>query len=162
MSPSFPRRALEEAQTEKPADHRRMLEELVEVSTEAGAAIAAAIPVLQAMRERMISERLRDAHARLFATCESVYSAIRPRVHVLKTWPGPFAQVRAGLKKYEVRRLDRDFRVGDELKLVEYDAGLNTYSGEALRARITTITKGEWGLPPDIGVLGIELVEEAP
>ena len=50
----------------------------------------------------------------------------RPRMtHELKTWPEFFEQTRNSLKKFELRRNDRDFRVGDELLLKEWDLDLN-------------------------------------
>ena len=41
--------------------------------------------------------------------------------HELKTWPEFFEQTRNGRKKFEFRRNDRDFRVGDELLLKEWN-----------------------------------------
>lgn len=46
----------------------------------------------------------------------------RPRIrHELKTWPEFFAASRRGIKRFELRRADRDFHVGDELLLREWD-----------------------------------------
>ena len=46
----------------------------------------------------------------------------RPRTpHELKTWPEFFTETRSGRKKFELRRNDRDFRVGDQLLLKEWD-----------------------------------------
>lgn len=42
------------------------------------------------------------------------------RVHDLKIGPRWFADVLAGSKGFEVRRDDRDFHVGDRLRLREY------------------------------------------
>ncbi len=42
------------------------------------------------------------------------------KVHELKTWPESFRAVRAGAKTHEVRKNDRDFRVGDVLVLWEW------------------------------------------
>lgn len=86
---------------------------------------------------------------------------IGPMVHRLKCDPEPFAKVVAGTKRYEVRKFDRDFKVGDRLELLEFDRTTQQYSGARLRAKITTITEpGSYGLPADVGVLGIEPVEE--
>jgi hypothetical protein len=41
--------------------------------------------------------------------------------HELKTWPEFFEQTRNGRKRFELRRHDRDFKVGDELLLKEWD-----------------------------------------
>ena len=49
----------------------------------------------------------------------------RPRqTHELKTWPEFFEQTRNGKKKFELRRNDRDFKVGDELLLKEWDPAI--------------------------------------
>jgi hypothetical protein len=87
-----------------------------------------------------------------------------PMEHDLKCWPGPYDAVVAGLKPYEIRENDRDFRVGDTLLLREWDPHLNhetprrpgEYTGRSLRVRVTYMTPGgAWGLPPNRCVLGI-------
>lgn len=51
-----------------------------------------------------------------------VEQAPRPRKqHELKCWPQFFQATREGTKRFELRRNDRDFRVGDELLLKEWD-----------------------------------------
>lgn len=42
-------------------------------------------------------------------------------VHELKTLPEYFNAIRNGLKNFEVRKNDRDFKVGDFLVLKEWD-----------------------------------------
>jgi hypothetical protein len=42
--------------------------------------------------------------------------------HKLKTWPPFFKDVLLRKKRFELRKNDRDFRVGDEVILVEYDS----------------------------------------
>jgi len=45
----------------------------------------------------------------------------RPRItHELKIWPEYFNQVRNGRMKFQLRRNDRDFKVGDELLLKDW------------------------------------------
>lgn len=41
--------------------------------------------------------------------------------HYLKTWPEVFEKVLSGEKTFEVRKNDRDFRVGDLVKLNEFN-----------------------------------------
>jgi hypothetical protein len=50
--------------------------------------------------------------------------------HELKTWPPYFQAVKTNRKTFEVRRNDRDFKVGDLLHLREYDPGMEDYTGE--------------------------------
>lgn len=84
---------------------------------------------------------------------------IGPRVHHLKTDPEPFAEVKAGKKRYEVRRFDRDFRVGDRLVLTEFDRTTKKYSGDNIVVMVVHILPpGAYGLPEDVGVMGIELL----
>lgn len=45
------------------------------------------------------------------------------RVHELKIYPQHFADVKAGIKRAELRLNDRNYHTGDVLRLCEYDAG---------------------------------------
>ena len=76
---------------------------------------------------------------------EVTVSEPRPRItHELKTWPEFFEQTRNGRKKFELRRNDRDFRVGDQLLLKEWIPGPSVdkqrgYTGRELRVRVDYI-----------------------
>lgn len=58
------------------------------------------------------------------------------KVHELKTLPKFFTQVKAGIKTFECRKNDRDFRDGDYLLLKECDNG---YTGEEVLCKITYV-----------------------
>jgi len=76
--------------------------------------------------------------------------------HELKTWPEPFGAVVTGRKTHEVRKYDRNFIVGDELLLREYDPDTQTYSGRNCLVRVKYVTQGgTFGLPDDLCVMSI-------
>jgi len=58
------------------------------------------------------------------------------RVHELKTWPAYYREIITGRKHTEHRRHDRDFRVGDVLRLREWDPITKAYTGRELFRRI--------------------------
>lgn len=55
--------------------------------------------------------------------------------HKLKILPIYFREVESGNKKFELRKFDRPFSVGDELILREYDCF--KYTGRAVRVLVT-------------------------
>lgn len=100
--------------------------------------------------------------------------------HELKTHPNPFAATWYGKKLYEIRENDRDFQVGDWVKLLEFvpcprcdgcgrvwdngdrtDCGCDephgTYTGRFIIGEVTYMTKGgEWGLPEELCVMSFD------
>jgi hypothetical protein len=50
-------------------------------------------------------------------------------LHVLKTWPDAFAAVLSGDKTADFRRNDRNFQVGDDLLLKEWDPQRRSFTG---------------------------------
>ncbi len=83
--------------------------------------------------------------------------------HELKTWPQPFQAVWDGGKTYEVRKNDRGFKVGDQLRLREWvpsEEGIRVviegYTGREILAEVRYMTPGgSFGLPADMCVMGI-------
>ena len=74
--------------------------------------------------------------------------------HTLKTWPEYFQAVARGAKTFEIRKNDRNFQVGDELELVEYDPREGAgFTGRAIDCKVTYITDFEQ--KPDMIVMGI-------
>ena len=79
-----------------------------------------------------------------------------PLIHDLKCWPEYFAAVRDGLKPFEVRKNDRDFRVGDTLRLWEFDPKLNIHTGMYCHRRVTyALAGGQFGVEEGHIVLGL-------
>lgn len=69
-------------------------------------------------------------------------------VHVLKCATGYFEQVRLGNKTAELRRMDRDYRYGDTLRLEEYE--FDRMTGQFEERIITHIvwdSNGDWLAP---------------
>ena len=65
--------------------------------------------------------------------------------HELKTWPDYFQAVWEGRKLFELRRDDRDFKVGDHLNLREWDPVSGEYTGRGVLVRVTYILRPEHG-----------------
>lgn len=79
--------------------------------------------------------------------------------HELKTWPEFFQPVVDGIKQFELRRNDRDFKVGDTLLLKEWDH--EQYTGRSVSARIIYIMNLNAigaGLNPNYIIMSIALV----
>lgn len=82
-----------------------------------------------------------------------------PVIHKLKTWPEHYEQVINGTKKFEVRRNDRDFQIGDILLLEEFDPYLEAYTSHERKYVVTFILEGgKFGIAPTHVVMSIEEV----
>lgn len=85
-------------------------------------------------------------------------------IHKLKILPHFFHDVREERKTFEVRKNDRDFKIGDELILEEfvpynYLAGEwpEHYTGHMCRREVTYILRGgQFGIAEDTVILGIK------
>lgn len=62
------------------------------------------------------------------------------KTHILKTWPEYFEKIISGEKTFEIRKNDRDFEIGDELILREYDPISKSYTNRVIETRVTYIT----------------------
>ena len=88
--------------------------------------------------------------------------------HDVKSWPYLFEATLSGRKKHDMRRVsDRDYQVGDTLRLCEYDPEMRSYTGRELRMRISYITSAEYpcalsgeGLDRDFCILSLERLSE--
>ncbi|MCP6498702.1 DUF3850 domain-containing protein [Klebsiella pneumoniae] len=81
-----------------------------------------------------------------------------PITHDLKIYPEFFSAVCTGVKRAELRKNDRDYRVGDTLHLTETPHGSCHQTGEFINVKITYIADvGEW--MPGYVLLSVELQE---
>ena len=76
-------------------------------------------------------------------------------IHELKINPLYYSYVESGIKTFEIRKNDRDFKIGDVLHLKEYTK--NCYSGNEILCEITYILKDINGLESGYSILGIEV-----
>lgn len=104
----------------------------------------AAIIITQAAMQRAKRERLEE----LERDSKEIVMPARPRKrHELKCWPEFFQPTLNGLKRFELRRDDRDegFQVGDELLLKEWDPEKYVHPGldeDAIAAAIEAAYTG--------------------
>ena len=75
--------------------------------------------------------------------------------HHLKILPEYFLQVAIGNKTFELRKNDRDFKVGDIIFLEEWD---NEYTGRVLELEITYILSNFKGLEEGYVILSVSFV----
>lgn len=81
--------------------------------------------------------------------------------HKLKTWPIYYKMIISGLKKFELRKNDRNFQVGDKLILQEYHPGLKSYTGNEIHVKVDYILHGpQFGLMEGFCAMSIDVPEE--
>lgn len=78
-------------------------------------------------------------------------------IHELKILPEYFEAVTSGRKQFEIRKNDRDYKVGDQLILKEWSQ--DNYTGDSYKAEITYIT--DYMQKNGYVVIGIKRLEEA-
>lgn len=80
--------------------------------------------------------------------------------HELKIAPAEFRAVIDGRKRFEVRRHDRDFKVGDWAVLREYRATSSRYTGARFYTEISYVLRHEDfpdGIQPGYCVFGFKI-----
>jgi len=90
--------------------------------------------------------------------------------HELKIWPSYFKAIQEGRKTFETRKADRDFDVGDVLRLREWSPAVprsmylpEGYTGREMRVRVTYILRGDGGFGVMLGYVVMAIkVESAP
>lgn len=77
-------------------------------------------------------------------------------IHELKTIQPFFDDVSRGKKDFEVRRNDRDFKVGDDLRLREFDPDLLLYTGFSVYKTVKYILDDPKFVKEGYVILGME------
>ena len=77
------------------------------------------------------------------------------RIHKIKIELQYFEKSAAGLKPWELRLNDRDYKVGDILILREWDPKKKEFTGRILTRQITEMFKGLPYLPEDVVIMTI-------
>ena len=78
-------------------------------------------------------------------------------IHELKLNEEFFGEVLTGNKTFEVRKNDRDYKVGDCLKLLSYDPDKKQYTGGEAKRKITYILNGgRYGVEKGFVVIGMQ------
>ena len=77
-------------------------------------------------------------------------------IHELKILPKWFEDVTNNKKNFEIRRNDRDFKIGDLILLKEYERG--RYTGKEIYKEIQYIYIGDgtYGLSEEFCILGLK------
>lgn len=81
--------------------------------------------------------------------------------HALKTWPLFFQRIESGQKTFELRKNDRDYKVGDRVLLQEWDPAEKKYTGKELERVISyiLINAEEFGLKKGYIIFGLGNIE---
>jgi len=77
--------------------------------------------------------------------------------HELKILPEFFREVASERKKFEIRKNDRDYHIGNVLRLKEWDAVNNKFTGNVCDRMITYILHGgKYGIDADYCIMSLE------
>lgn len=83
----------------------------------------------------------------------------KERTHYIRLAATYYDDVKAGVKTFELRKNDRDYRTGDILEMNEFADGRNT--GRVIRCRVTYMLEEYTGLTDGYCILGIKVLGEA-
>ena len=76
------------------------------------------------------------------------------RIHELKLLTPYYSSVKNGYKRFELRKNDRDFHVGDILRLKEWDG--HDYTGESMDVCVTYVLLQFQGLERGYCIMSID------
>ncbi len=77
------------------------------------------------------------------------------KIHELKILPAYFNAVKNGIKKFEVRKNDHNYKINDEILLKEWDQKKEKFTGKILHRKITYFFDG-FGVEKGYCVLSLE------
>jgi len=106
-------------------------------------------------------QRFKPRAQRVEPTPAEAIHAARVCVHKLKTWPSVFEEIVSGNKTAEFRLNDRDFAVGDELLLMEWDPDAHAVAGGAFTGReyrvrvMHVVHGGQFGIPEHFCMMSV-------
>ena len=94
---------------------------------------------------------------------DTVMATRATKIHELKCWPQFFNAIVEGRKRHDLRRsYDRDFEVGDKLRLREFSPVDREYTGRVHMVEVTYVTSADLpcalsgdALHPDYCILSI-------
>lgn len=73
--------------------------------------------------------------------------------HQLKTCPEYFLQIVCGHKTFEIRKNDRNFKLYDTLKLIEFDPVTGEYTHQSVTVKVSYIMDlSLFGLPDHVAM----------
>jgi ribosomal protein S17 len=95
------------------------------------------------------------------ATCDNnmLASGCVTKTHFLKTINPYFGQVWDLNKKFEFRKNDRNFKIGDIVYLQEYYPLNKYFSGSEIKVKITSLLKDFEGINKDYCVFSFSVIE---
>ncbi len=74
-------------------------------------------------------------------------------IHTVKSWPKYFDDIWLGVRTHELRKNDRNYKVGDYLQLQRWDPIQEIHTGEVQMMKITSITSADIPCAESAGAL---------
>lgn len=78
----------------------------------------------------------------------------KARNHIIKELPEYFRAAKEGRKRFEIRRDDRDYQIGDTLQLAEFDG--TGFTGNFMEVKLEYVLRDcpQYGLMPGYCIFG--------
>ena len=109
--------------------------------------------------DRKTKEKLREQEDdKKMAVLPSEMEKAGPKIHTIRIAAMYFDDVANGIKTFELRKNDGDYKVGDILELMEFKGGRNT--GRSIKVDIVYMLEEYSGLEEDWCILGIQVRPE--